>query len=65
MGRGRSVIPSGESPDGTGGSPVLPSWEFSNTLLGMLVKTVGPGQRAFGDQFSFGFQPVLHFVPGQ
>src|SRR5438552_9909410 len=27
-------VPSGESPDGTGGSPVLPANHFSNTLLG-------------------------------
>src|SRR6266542_1625562 len=26
-------VPSGESPDGTGGSPVLPANHFSNTLL--------------------------------
>src|SRR5438093_2203549 len=33
--KARSVapVPSGESPDGTGGSPVLPANHFSNTLL--------------------------------
>jgi hypothetical protein len=25
-------VPSGESPDGTGGSPVLPTNDFSDTL---------------------------------
>ena len=28
-----ALVPSGESPDGTGGSPVLPANHFSNTLL--------------------------------
>ena len=28
-----ALIPSGESPDGTGGSPVLPANHFSNTLV--------------------------------
>jgi len=30
-------IPSGESPDGTGGSPVLPKNEFSDTLYGVII----------------------------
>ena len=32
--RNVAPVPSGESPDGTGGSPVLPANHFSNTLLG-------------------------------
>src|SRR5436309_1756693 len=28
-----TLVPSGQSPDGTGGSPVLPTSHFSNTLL--------------------------------
>src|SRR5207245_7073040 len=30
-------VPSGGSPDGTGGSPVLPETDFSNTLLGVFA----------------------------
>src|SRR5213593_868108 len=30
-------VPSGESPDGTGGSPVLPANHISNTLLARLI----------------------------
>ena len=33
-----SPVPSGESPDGTGGSPVLPKNDFSNTLLGVSIE---------------------------
>jgi hypothetical protein len=34
-------VPSGESPDGTGGSPVLPANHFSNTLLVSQVQKMG------------------------
>ena len=35
-----SRVPSGESPDGTGGSPVLPEIDFSNTLLAHIFRTM-------------------------
>src|SRR5205814_10492516 len=34
-------VPSGESPDGTGGSPVLPANHFSNTLSETLLDAFG------------------------
>ena len=33
LARAVAPVPSGESPDGTGGPPVLPANHFSNTLL--------------------------------
>src|SRR5437773_6928822 len=41
-------VPSGESPDGTGGSPVLPANHFSNTLLG--ERTRKTAAKALGRQ---------------
>src|SRR5437867_9710716 len=35
-------VPSGESPDGTGGSPVLPANHFSNMLCGQIHPHPGP-----------------------
>src|SRR5205814_5987671 len=40
-----ALVPSGESPDGTGGSPVLPASHFSNTRLGQFNSS--PAWRCF------------------
>src|SRR6266576_2903705 len=42
--RAVAPIPSGESPDGTGGSPVLPANHFSNTRLLRALINPGPEQ---------------------
>src|SRR5881628_3634845 len=42
LARNVAPVPSGKSPDGTGGSPVLPANHFPNTLL---AETAAPPQR--------------------
>ena len=44
LARTAAPVPSGESPDGTGGSPVLPANYFPNTLLACLSRELLGGR---------------------
>src|SRR5436309_2155175 len=48
-------VPSGESPDGTGGSPVLPANHFPNTLSGTSARSIETRGSAEGHCRAVGF----------